>query len=1279
MQYSDLFELNPIQTVIKLEDSNAKTVALDLVGRFVVTPSLADMLNRVAMPQLAKTPGVEGKGIFVVGHYGTGKSHVMSFLSALAEHADAVPQLRETARVVPSAYSAFAGKFIVRRTQIAGSKMSLYDIVADELTALAGQHAVAFQFAPEHRIVNAKNELARYLTALEPVLQGRGVLFVVDELLHYLEGRNDQDLVVDLQVLQALGEFCDGRRFVFMAGIQRNLFQHPRFNGKAEELNRVRQRFYDFIIDSKGVEELIEGYLFAKSPEQTATIRKLIEPFKDLFESIGPGLDRFVALFPAHPLFLDEFAQVSIVERREILTVLSNEGAALRTRAVDPVWPELITADRYWYAVARDSGLDSNDAVKRVKHNAEVLDGKVKESALTAEEKAIAMRLVAALAVNRLTTPNLSDPVGLTPEALKNRLLPKLQLPMRDATMLTQMVKRLLDKTREAASGQFLAATVDGSQYYIDPFKVVDFDEQVRADAKTVDRRKVQAYFNQLLLQQLEMENAQPTREGTLWAYRLLWRACNVERPGWLFFGVPSQRSTAKPPKDFYLFVLPSPRISGIDEPVAATQPADEVYFVADGFPTARREVPEEQQAGTPETFLDYLWLFAAAKERALLHKAERDASKALEAIAKRYHDQLRAALDQHQRQWFRVRHGGLVRSVADWVQERLPGEARAAFSTQFAALAEHLVEPHFTEKYPGYPKFSIKIAEPDDSGRGGRAGAAQSALEMVCEQGAGINGNSEGRAVLRGLKLLPDGIADAKPADIDPDESPWLSRIKARLADLEPGQFLNSGDIYEQRADSRWFMIDGSIEAEWLHVVLAAGARNGDVVLVGDNERRYDASNLGKLYGELRTYEKLVRIASPQDFPTERWRAIFKILGLNVGLLANDSTRDDAAKKLVEECQRRGSAGFELRQRLNQPLPMTAGDVPTPAVDLAALDACLTTLDYLKAYTTRAKMLNLRLTMDAIDAFGKQVGHVAALQALADFLRDQGPKLAAVERLTAMLRGRAVEFEDTANALRNCLLAEYQSPAAFASRAVALAATVREVATSGCGAYRGWHKHRRLTTQQDKVKQALINGREWKQLRALTAVRLLEGGAAYNSLSAQVGALKTFREYTDEALLASPTTQPPLDAFDPRAESNTAAADELEHCAAAALGLRDDWVERLLKEVADPSIQQSKRGLRPEEHEAVAAFESTRRLPEPGPGLDLLIRVLNDLLAGLKRIDVTAEEVAEALLDPKNPLRFSEIEQRLVAWLRVLAGNDEREAIRVALVAPTPTTTVEQ
>ena len=78
----------------------------------------------------------------VVGNYGTGKSHLMSVISGIAERAELVseisnPKAAEEAKSV-------AGTFKVVRTEIGATTMSLRDIIVGELEEHLDTLGVAF-------------------------------------------------------------------------------------------------------------------------------------------------------------------------------------------------------------------------------------------------------------------------------------------------------------------------------------------------------------------------------------------------------------------------------------------------------------------------------------------------------------------------------------------------------------------------------------------------------------------------------------------------------------------------------------------------------------------------------------------------------------------------------------------------------------------------------------------------------------------------------------------------------------------------------------------------------------------------------------------------------------------------------------------------------------------------------------------------------------------------------------------------------------------------------
>ena len=1245
MKYGDLFRLQPIQSVIELNQADDVDEALQLVGRFVVTDSLADALNRVALPQLSKKAGVEGKGLFVVGNYGTGKSHLMSFLSALAEHAKAPDHLRDPT-TWRAAFTPLAGRFVVRRTQINASKMSLYDIVAHELTALAVVHGISFAFAPQDKVVNAKTEYERYLTAMKPALAGRGVLLLIDELLHHLDSRNDQELVIDLQTLQGLGEFCRVNPFVFMAGLQQSLFQNKRFQHVADEINKVRQRFQDVVIDSKGVEQLVETHVFAKSDKQKTQIRSLLQAQTDLYEVVGSELERFVALFPAHPLFLDEFQRVNVVERREVLKVLSEEGGLLADVELNPDQLRLITADRYWLHIERDVGLDSNNAIAKVKGNVRSLRAKITDAQLPAEDKVLAERLIGALAVNRLTTPTIDDMVGLSPQDLKNRLLPPARGLMRDRAVLDQGVKRLLEKVREAAAGQFLTTTNDGKQYYIDPRRTTDYDEEVRVAARSLSPTVWQRYFNEFVLRQLELENANPAIQGRLWQYSLPWKVKNVDRPGWLFFDFPSHRSTAKPAYDFYVFLLPSKRISKLADDDFPDQ-RDELYVQFEGFPAARCSGEDET---VPETFLDHLRLYAAARERQRELQGSKDGVAATGRIAGQFFDLCATEWQQNGGDWVQIRHRGKSKTLRLWVQEVAPGKAAAEFRERLRVVSAHLLADSFAQDYPDYPTFTETVTEQS------RPGASHDAVKLMCDQGI-KGGTSQARSVLAALELYKDGLWTF-------DASPWLRTLRERLEALNPGQNINASQLFETRRGRR-FAKDSVLEAEWFMTVLAAGVRAGEVVVVGEGGTTVDAGSLQNGSDLLCDAAKVVRVTRPQDFPREPWRKLFKLLGVNEGLLAHDGTLEEAAVKWHEAVSKRVQGLVELRQRLLGRLPLAATEI-APTVDLAPLDGAKATLEDLQVYNSRGKMLNLKLREDAaIAAFGKQLQLCDRLQAIGDFVRDNGQNLGALERLRVHLHGFDNDFADLCDKAATALQDVYSVDLeAGPLDAAALRKPIDDACARGCKVYRALHKRRRLTKDEDGRKSALVSSGTVKTLQKLAGVSNLSANSLDKQLQ-ELGNLRLFKDYTDAQLLASPTAQAPGDPFNPQKEPSESAADVLARCESALATLVDTWTARLLTDLKDPSVSRAIAALTDAERKPIETFQRSKSLPSPVT--DEFVRVLNLLFAGLELIAVNIDDFVGAVLDADQPLTPDEVRERFETWLASQIGS--RDSAKVRLV----------
>ena len=78
MNYADLIQFDPIETVVQLREADRAASARRLVETFVISNRMGEQLADLVLPQLQFETPADNKGLLVVGNYGTGKSHLMA-------------------------------------------------------------------------------------------------------------------------------------------------------------------------------------------------------------------------------------------------------------------------------------------------------------------------------------------------------------------------------------------------------------------------------------------------------------------------------------------------------------------------------------------------------------------------------------------------------------------------------------------------------------------------------------------------------------------------------------------------------------------------------------------------------------------------------------------------------------------------------------------------------------------------------------------------------------------------------------------------------------------------------------------------------------------------------------------------------------------------------------------------------------------------------------------------------------------------------------------------
>ncbi len=445
------------------------------------------------------------------------------------------------------------------RVEIGSVTRGLREILLDELQAELSSWGISIVFPPADQVNNNKTLIIQAVAAFQEKFPGMGILLVVDELLDYLRTREQRALILDLGFLRELGEVAASCPFRFMGGLQETLFENPRFSFVAEQLRRVKDRFEQINIAREDITFVVSQRLLKKTDAQKAQITDYLRKFAPLYKSMAERMDEFVDLFPIHPVYVETFENLAIAEKRQVLKTFSTAIRSVLDLEVPLDQPGLISYDQYWKLIQEDPSLRSIDDIARVIEKSNILEGLIQNAYTRPNLKDLAIRIIRALSVQRLTTSDVFIPLGVTAEGLRDGLCLYHRLPaeMNTADFLLDQVQVALKEMMKTVQGQFLSYNPENGQYYLDLKKAVDFDQKIQERGDFMDKSDLNIYFYNALRQALNLSDTTYLTGYSIWFYELPWADHKVTRPGYLFFGPPDERTTAQPPRDFYLYFLP--------------------------------------------------------------------------------------------------------------------------------------------------------------------------------------------------------------------------------------------------------------------------------------------------------------------------------------------------------------------------------------------------------------------------------------------------------------------------------------------------------------------------------------------------------------------------------------------------------------------------------------------------------------------------------------------------------------------------------------------------
>jgi hypothetical protein len=798
-------------------------------------------------------------------------------------------------------------------------------------------------------------------------------------------------------------------------------------------------------------------------------------------------------------------------------------------------------------------------------------------------------------------------------------------------------IKMVLQKIIKTVNGQFLTHNEENGQYFLDLEKTEDYDAIIANKSDTLSQDKLDRYYFQALSYALEIKDDPHVTDHQIYTHNVLWYERNVERPGYLLFGTPNERSTAVPPLEFYIYfpqLLDPPHFEDDEQ-------EDEVFF--------RLAEPDDE-------FQDALHTYAAAME--LWKRASGTPKRVYRNEAETARKKLISWTRENLRTAFTVTHAGVTKTLAEWaknidVRDRigLSSDETASVREIFDVVSGACLEGHFDSIAPEYPSFDVRISRENIDQ------AAQRALLQIDK-----TDTQQGAAILDGLELRTD-------ENLRPRNSKYANYILELLEEKGGDQVVNYEEIMTKTDDSMFMEPDRfRLEKEWVAVVFAALVANGDIILALPNQK-YDATNLRALVRmNPEDIADFRYVKPPKDWPVAAIRALLDLLGMATGNAQAMASGDSSP---IGEMQEKINSAVEKSARLTQTLEdgLNVWDTALLTGDereryKAQIQALKEFLETMQNYNSLGKLKNFQASVSEVEAHKEgmeALRHVEAvnelqtsLSPLAGYLSKAETILPKENDLASRLREERGEF---ASSVTN---PENRSDPAFRTKK---RDKLQDLKAEYISTYVHLHSRDRLGLREDEKKEELTQDRRLQLLNELSEIEILPTIQLDNFKDDLLG-LESCTDLTEEDLQSRPLCK--YCEYEPPESRTAPAASKLGDLDEELGRLVDEWTSTLSSELKDDEIQENIELLDSDQKEPIEDFLEGDRLEYPLA--DSFVESVNTVLRGLTAVTVKPEEVYDALRDGGAPAQADKFLDRFESFLEAKIGDRDDDEVRFVL-----------
>lgn len=1177
MKYRELLQFEPITEVVKFDRLSDLDYQESLVKTFVFSKDYEENIIPFICSNLDYTTTNETFGLQIVGNYGTGKSHLMSLFTLIAENAGYLPLLNND--IARKHLAKIAGKYLVHRFEI-GNTQELWDVVCYQIDKFLSSVGVDYSISTECPLEPYQERLRRMMAHFEAKYPDKGFMFVIDEMLTYLRGRADlpEKLNRDLAVLQALGQVSDHSKFRVVFGVQELIYNVSEFQFAAEMLNHVNDRYKQITITKQEIKFVTEQRLLRKTDEQKTLIREHLSRFTTFFNDLHANFEEYVELFPVHPAFFDNFQLVQVKNgQREILKTLSSKFENIKDNEVPDKFPGLISYDSYWTDLTAPN-MQTDPDVHRINEIMSIISQKIDDNfvGVYANKNSLAHRIANACGVKILQS-SLETTNGVTAETLVDDLC-YLDSTCFDRDILRDVIDNTANKVVSATVGQYFEKNEFNLEYHLRIVGGINYEQKIKDYASMLTDAAKDAFYFNFLVEFLPIETEQYRREFKIWSHRIDWNSHKTMIDGYIFMGNPNEKSTTQPQQNFYIYFMPV--FAGSRANIGNEE--DSVYFVFDNL---------------SQEMKDYITLYAAAES--LKSSADTSQKRYYDQYVNQYKNKLRTLFNTEFRQNMEVYYRGEKQSLSPELFNAPSKEMAVSRITSF------LLEDHFNTVRPNYPKFTA-LRQPLT------ADNFDTHIKQAKQKIANPNQSfSNGEAILYGLGLLADGRLSSST-------SIYAKTIKDLLKKKTQTQVINRDEILYcfWPATTSWRSNDFDIEADFEFLVLATMVALGEIEIEVSG-KTINAANIGEIVNcPKEDYYCFNCVRRPRGVD------VAAIRELSIGLSGIDLSAqiDNPAtiSRWLTDAKR-------LAERCAKALHDVAGGISFQGIELISqyeaisyrthLDRIKGIADRMASFNTKAKLKNFPFNTEQLREGFAHLTDLDAINQAQNIVLDFSPIISYLKQ------ARQYIVDDSFKTEIDKAIHDFEAISDFKDRANIEAAKQRfnRLKERYADWYIDEYKRCHITTLQDQDRQLILSSPKLQTLKMATESNFVAIAPKLAPWLRDINMLQPAEAITKQSMMSAPYFD-----FDPRVfiGKTLPNLDELRTRLDEIYDFADKEYHHILQ---DPEYLKNIDALNERQRQFVEEFKTEHITERNFPAV---MEAINKLIKGITSVSIKKEEI---------------------------------------------------